>query len=70
MRRVFMLLVTLSALLWPCFGCESRPDPRDREDFVDTSDPSSVGGMLEKDTGPEAEAKEEPEAEPAPEPAP
>jgi hypothetical protein len=42
MRRVLVLL-----LLVPLFafvvGCgESKPDPRERADFVDTSDPSTV----------------------------
>jgi hypothetical protein len=67
MRRVFMLLLTLSALLIPCFGCESKPDPREREDFVDTTDPSAVGGMLD-DTRPGAE--QGPGAKPAPKTAP
>lgn len=40
--RIFLALLLL------CFpvsfvGCsESKPDPQDREDFVDTSDPSMV----------------------------
>jgi hypothetical protein len=47
MRRVLMLLVACSALLTPFVGCgQSKPDPRKRPDFVDTSDPSKVGGML------------------------
>ncbi len=41
--RILMVLILL------CFplsfaGCgQSRPDPRERPDFVDTSDPSAVG---------------------------
>jgi hypothetical protein len=68
MRRIFMLLLTFSALLMPCVGCESKPDPRDRPDFVDTSDPSKVGGMLPPTTegqkGPAQKPAEEAEKSP------
>ena len=41
MRVVFALI--LSLLLLPYAGCGGgKPDPRDRPDFVDTSDPSKV----------------------------
>lgn len=43
MRRMATLLLTASLLLVPCLGCGGgRPDPRDREDFVDTTDPDAV----------------------------
>lgn len=39
-----LLLGTLMLLICVCAtGCgESKPDPRDRPDFVDTSDPSKL----------------------------
>jgi len=41
MRGVFALLLCL--LLVPYVGCGGgKPDPRDRPDFVDTTDPGSV----------------------------
>jgi hypothetical protein len=55
MRRALTLLVAMSALLMPCFGCESKPDPREREDFVDTTDPSALPA-LEPTTGAPGEA--------------
>jgi hypothetical protein len=37
------VLLAASLLLVPCLGCGGgRPDPRDREDFVDTTDPDAV----------------------------
>jgi hypothetical protein len=45
------------ALLFLCFpislvGCgESKPDPQDREDFVDTTDASAVGMPAPADGG-------------------
>jgi hypothetical protein len=62
MRRILMLLFTLSALLIPCVGCGGgRPDPRDRPDFVDDTDPDVTAEMLEP-TGPQG-AEEKPAAE-------
>ena len=43
-----MLLVL--PLLMPCVGCGGKPDPREHEDFVDTTDPDAVGGMLDSAT--------------------
>lgn len=42
MRRIFawLMLLPLMFLLIGCGG--GTPDPRDRPDFVDTSDPSAV----------------------------
>ncbi len=48
MRRLLVLLMLLLPVL-PAAGCgQSRPDPRDNPDFVDTSDPDAIGGMMEK----------------------
>jgi hypothetical protein len=42
MRCVFSLLLLLPLLL-PCLGCGSgKPDPREREGFVDTTDPDAI----------------------------
>ncbi len=42
MRRIFAWLMLLP-LMFPLMGCgSSTPDPRQRPDFVDTSDPSTV----------------------------
>jgi hypothetical protein len=42
MRVVLALMLSLLVFL-PYAGCGGgRPDPRDREDFVDTADPSKV----------------------------
>ena len=42
MRRIFAWLLLLP-LMFPLMGCgSSTPDPREREDFVDTSDPSTM----------------------------
>ena len=61
MRSLFALLLLLP-LLMPCVGCGGgRPDPRDRPDFVDDTDPSMAAETLNAETGPGA-AKGEPGA--------
>ena len=44
MRSVFALL--LCFLLVACVGCGGKPDPRDRPDFVDDTDPSMATELL------------------------
>jgi hypothetical protein len=42
MRKILLLLILLPLII-PVVGCGGgKPDPRQREDFVDTSDPSTV----------------------------
>lgn len=45
MRKLFMFAI-LSMLLVPFVGCGGQPDPREREDFVDTTDPDAAADML------------------------
>ena len=48
MRLIACMLVMMGLGL-PCIGCgESKPDPREREDFVDTTDPSAVMQTMDK----------------------
>ena len=48
MRRFIALLFLLSTLvIWS--GCGGKPDPRDDPDFVDDTDPSVTGTMLNDD---------------------
>jgi hypothetical protein len=54
MRSVATLLLAASLLLVPCLGCGGgRPDPREREDFVDTTDPDAALQEMEE-TDPDA----------------
>ena len=54
MRSLATLLLAASLLLVPCLGCGGgRPDPREREDFVDTTDPNVALEAME-DTEPGA----------------
>lgn len=55
MRKLLVVMLLVSWCL-PCIGCGGKPDPRDRPDFVDTTDPDTVGGMLD-DPGAKPEAK-------------
>ena len=50
MRTFFALLVSL-VLLVPYAGCSNRPDPRDREDFVDDTDPNMATEALPAPSG-------------------
>lgn len=41
--RSFVALLALASVSLSLSGCgESKPDPRDRPDFIDTSDPGST----------------------------
>jgi hypothetical protein len=41
--RYGLSLLLLLPLLMPCLGCGGgKPDPRDREGFVDTTDPDAI----------------------------
>lgn len=52
--RCLYLLTLLGILFVPFVGCGGQPDPQDREDFVDTSDPNVAADML---TDPAADPK-------------
>jgi hypothetical protein len=59
MRSVFALVLSLPLLLLPCAGCGGgRPDPRDRPDFVDDTDPDVTADMLDEPGGPGAPKKQ------------
>ncbi len=46
MRKAFALLLLLACpVLVGCSGEEDKPDPREQEGFVDTTDPSKVMQM-------------------------
>ena len=47
MRFVVASMLVVSLLLLPVAGCGGRPDPREREDFIDTTDPSSVVDQMD-----------------------
>jgi hypothetical protein len=40
--RKFVALMLLLVTMAPFAGCETKEDPRERPDFVDTSDPNKV----------------------------
>lgn len=42
MRAVYLSVAALMFLA----GCEKKEDPRERPGFVDTSDPTKVGGTM------------------------
>jgi hypothetical protein len=49
MRSIIALLFVVSLLLLPCAGCAGKEDPREREDFVDTTDPDAVMQSMESE---------------------
>jgi len=46
--RSLLMLMLLTVCLMPCVGCGGKPDPRDRPDFVDTTDPDVAADMLKE----------------------
>jgi hypothetical protein len=49
MRSLATLLLAASLLVVPCLGCGGdRPDPREREDFIDTTDPDAALQEMEE----------------------
>jgi hypothetical protein len=48
MRRLLVLILLVPGCL-ACVGCGGQPDPRDRPDFVDTTDPNVAADMLDSD---------------------
>ena len=61
MRSLFALLLLLP-LLMPCLSCGGgRPDPRDRPDFVDDTDPDMAVETVDTEAGMGA-PKDEPAA--------
>jgi hypothetical protein len=50
MQKILVLLLVLAPACLAVVGCGSKPDPRDRPDFVDTStNPSAAADALNAD---------------------
>ena len=57
MRFIFALLLLCSPMVLAGCAGDSKPDPRERENFVDTSDPTMIAEPAAADGG-SGEAKE------------